>query len=231
MNGSVAVSGRTPSEPYNRLTTARGVEFHINPQDVRTAQLLFAVLVPFAGLVLVGPVLAFVGFVGYELTGTRWWGFLPAGVAFVAYVVVAGRWATRWADREGRKILLIEPDGRIVFDGETLLPPGRATAVRVERVEGRDEDGPVIHFQVIVDAPGERVRVPVPEGGQWSTYAQHWHDWTFGFDTPEAANRFATEIAGALGSDRRPVALHAIETSPGKSNASEVSRRAPGGKP
>jgi hypothetical protein len=218
MNGPAEVSG-SPSERYHRLTTARGVEFHINPQDVRTAQLLFAILVPFAGLVLVGPLLAFVGFVGYELTGKRWWGFLPAGVALVAYVVVVGRWAVRWADREGRKFLLVEPDGRIVFDGETLLPPGRATAVRVERVEGWD-DGPVVHFQVIVDAPGERVRVPVPGAGQWSTYAQHWHDWTFGFDTPEAANRFATEIAGALGSDRVSVTLHATETSTGSSNAS-----------
>ena len=220
MNGPVE-SGRPSPAPYTRLTTTRGVEFHLNPRDVRTAQLLFAVLVPFAGLVLAGPLLALVGFVGYELTGKRWWGCLPAGVALVAYVLITGRWAIRWADREGRKILLVEPNGRIVFDGETLLPPGRARSVRVERVEGRDEDGPVIHFQVIVVATDGTVPVPVPGGGQWSTPAQHWHDWTFGFDTPEVANRFATEIAGAIGSDRCPVTLHTIETS---THPSEESR-------
>ena len=211
MNEPVAPAGRAPADPYTRLATARGVEFHLNPRDVRFARRLYAVLLPTVCLVPTGPLFALVGFVGYDLTGGRWWGLVPAGASLGAFVVLVGRWAVRWAGREGRKILLVAPDGRIAFNGETLLPPGRAVAVRVERFEGQ-EDGPVVSFQVVAYAPGERVPLPVPGAGSWSTAAQHWRDWTFGFDAPEPANRFAAEIGAALGAGCPSVTLYTFGT-------------------
>jgi len=125
-------------------------------------------------------------------------GWLPAGIVGIAFVLVVGRSTFRWAAREGRRTLLVEPGGRIVFDGETLFRPGEGVSVRVERVEGWD-DGPVIHFQVVVKTTNGRVLLPVPDYGQWSTYERHWHDWTFGFDSREEADRFAAAVAGASG--------------------------------
>lgn len=202
-----------PATLYNCLATARGVEFHLNPKDVRTARRALAILLPIIGLMVTAPLFALVGFVGYDLTGGHWWGCLPAAIMVGAFVVGAGRWAARKVEREGRKVLLVEPDGRIALANEALVPPGRANGVRVERVEDRDEDGPVIHFHVVVTTTDERVPMPVPRAGQWSTPAQYWGGRLLGFDTPEAANRFATEIAGALGSDGRSIVLHVFEAS------------------
>jgi hypothetical protein len=158
------------------------------------------VAIPTLLLMFACPALIFVGAVGYALVW-RWWGALP-GVALAVVLVVVGvprasRSASRWADREGRKVLVVAPDGRIALDGKTVVRRGRARGVSVRRVEWQEEERNV-HFQVVVDTADGPVLLPVPENGQWSVRAHYLFDWLLGFDVKEDADRFADEIADAL---------------------------------
>jgi hypothetical protein len=182
---------------YYRVVTADGVEFRLDPGAVRFARRWMMVGTPVVALLVSCPVLLFVGGVGYLLAGMRWWGALPGVATTAVLALTVSRWAMRWAHREGAKVLVVEPGGRIVLDGNTLVRRERVTGVRVERVEGWD-DGPVVNFQVILDTADGPVQLPVPEYGQWNVRAQYWYDWQLGFGSQEEAERFAGEVADAL---------------------------------
>ena len=194
-----------PKDGYSVVLRSDGFEFHLDQRRVlwrgralgALAGCLAVVVGSFVpglavGLWVIGP-----GFPG----GRPLWGTVGVVLvaAWVCGVCAAVRWARRRVHRAGAEVLEIGADGGVWLRGEALVAPGAARGARVAVAEGRDEDGePVFAYWAAVETADGAVDLPVPFVAWVKPGKSRWA-MPFGFSDRDAAVRFATDVARALG--------------------------------